>query len=567
MVIEGVEILREISRGAITTVYLGKQIALERPVLIKVLNTQWQQEPDMVERFRREAIICARLKHHNIVDIYDVGTELDNLYLIIEFIHGVNLSDFIRKYHPVPPEMILFISREILNGLAYAHSRGVIHRDMKPGNIMISDDGVVKITDFGLAFMPEFPAITSQGGTVGTPAYMSPEQAKGAALDHRSDLFSVGVTFYELATGSSPFKGENFAESIQRVLQETPPPVKELRSDIPEWYSRVVEQLLRKTPEKRPSSAKEILEQPGFHKIGTDSEALAAFIKDPSSFPALSSATASPEAPGKRLVRWQLWAVVMIFVVLLVVIAKVNSEFHPIVTPIAEQLPMETDTAATLSAPYVESDSFSTGSDSLPTAVTGDETAPPPSREMNVQQRTNNIPLSEAASVTTSRESEKKDEVVAEKNTQNILSEKDASAPGYLMVICSPWAHVYINGVKQETTPLLNPIELSPGAYQLELRNPSFGTFEREVVIQPGQVDSVVVNLLPQKGFLHLQVVPWAEVYINGEYRETTPLKEPISLPSGKYEIKLINPGYQTWKDSVIILPGETITRQVFLKR
>ncbi len=575
MVIEGFEIIREISRGAITTVYLGKQTALDRPVLIKMLNSQWHRESDIVERFRREAIICARLKHPNIVDIFDVGTEVDQLYLVIEFIQGLNLTEFIRRYHPIPIELIFFISREILQGLSYAHNQGILHRDMKPANIMISEEGAVKITDFGLALMPEMPTITVQGTTVGTPAYMSPEQAKASVLDQRSDLFSVGATLYELASGTSPFGGNSFGESIRNVLESSPPPLNKVRPEIPRWYSDLIESLLNKTPTQRPASAKEILRLPGFHKLHVTSEILAEFMKNPASFAASDTINTKTAAalPSRKSFRWQLWATVLFALLLLVVImAKVNNANQPGVNGNngeAMSVPV-TDSVGNSAGEIVQP--IRTGKDSIPA-----EKAPEPPTSTG-QPLAHSLDSSGLKNEPSAPQPVSREQFLPVENVQSRQSPPETNpntgeetaaenpAPGKLMVICSPWAEVYIDGIKKETTPLLNPIELQPGKYHLELRNPTLGSYNQTVVIKPGQLDSVVVNLIPSLGTLNLQVIPWAKVYINGEYRETTPLKEPLTLPVGKYELKLVNPAFRVWIDSIEIHPGEIVTRQIFLQ-
>ncbi|MCB0301995.1 MAG: serine/threonine protein kinase, partial [Calditrichaeota bacterium] len=308
--IKGYDIIREISRGPISTAYLGKQLSLNRPVLIKRLNNQWMNETDLMERFRREALICARLKHRNVVDIIDVETHPDNLYLVIEFIDGMDLARFIKEFSPMPFSVILYISREVLNGLAYAHRQGVIHRDIKPSNIMIGRDGIVKIADFGLARTADLPTISAHGEVVGTPAYMSPEQARISNLDERTDIFSLGITFYELAGQPSPFKGQSIVESIQKLLKDVPPPLHELNPEIPEWYSLLISKMLAKKTDDRPASAEAILENPHFLKTPSRSPELAQMIgqmnKESITFenteisPPVIQSIDLPKSPGKR---------------------------------------------------------------------------------------------------------------------------------------------------------------------------------------------------------------------------------------------------------------------------
>ncbi|RMF56425.1 MAG: PEGA domain-containing protein [Calditrichaeota bacterium] len=564
MEIKGYEILSEINRGAVTTVFLGRQTSLDRKVLIKVLNQQWQQEPDMVQRFRREAKICARLKHKNIVDIFDTGSGDENLYLIMEYIEGINLKAFIRKYHPIPFEILRFLVHEILNGLAYAHGQNIIHRDMKPDNIMISQEGVVKITDFGLAFMPQLPGITAQGGTVGTPAYMSPEQAKGSKVDHRSDLFSVGVTIYELASGTSPFASKHFGESIQKILSVNPPPLSEVRTDIPDWFSELVTKLMNKDPAKRPNSAKEILQLPYFKDLPIQEEHLARFIRDPDSYQTAEIVGGEQLQLQKRHHHWIRNSIVGVLALLVVVLAARVIDTREVkdsppeqstkVNPVTDTLLTKTDRG------------LPTNEKKLPPAKSSVPTPPETSKEK--PQRTSS-PI-----VATNREPAQVKEV--RENISNKLPPEEirvdsaeiaaAKESGYLMIKCIPWADIYINGEKRETTPLSAPLELEPGKYTLTLRNPAFAPEEREVVIEPGMTLSLEVTLQPAVGFLSLRVIPWAEVYVNGNHMGTTPFTKPLSLPAGKYEIRLVNPQYREWVDTLTILAGKMVTRKIDLQ-
>jgi serine/threonine-protein kinase len=569
---EGYEILREISRGPITTVYLGRQIALERQVLIKLLNVQWQNEPDLIERFRREAIICARLKHPNIVNIFNVGTEADNLFLVIEYVEGENLGKFIKEHHPIPFELVLFIAREILAGLAYAHSRGIIHRDIKPGNIMVSREGAVKITDFGLARTEDLPALTAQGGTLGTPAYMSPEQARGAVLDQRSDLFSLGVTFYEMVSNVSPFRGENFAESIQKVLKDFPKPLKQVRNDIPDWFSNLAADLLNKDPQKRQPSAKKILERPEFQNLPAGGEHLAKFLENPAGYNL-------PEPEPVRLISEKkisfpkLWigAVLLTGVVVVLVIAIFNRkqvDENAGLTP-----PASSDTVMTSRSGGDVASNSPTLIDSLPEVnknniaqqpaqtIPEKETKKPQNTGLSVQKE----PEMQAGTTAVNRAENLPVETLLTAQDSIAASPKEIS-PGGFFVLCTPWADVFIDGQKIGTTPLA-PISLQPGKYLLELKNPHCETYREQISVQSGKVDSIVVTLQLRSGYLRLMVVPWADVYINGQSYGRTPINKPISLPAGKYEVKLINPNFQAWMDSVSITAGETVSRQISLNK
>lgn len=579
MKIEGYEIIKEISRGPITTVFLGRQLALERQVLIKLLNAQWQREADLIERFRREAIICARLKHPNIVSIYDVGTHSDHLYLVIEYIEGEDLGQFVKRHHPLPVELVLFISRELIAGLAYAHSRGIIHRDIKPANVMVSREGAVKITDFGLARSEDLPSITAQGGTVGTPAYMSPEQSRGEKLDQRSDIFSLGVTLYELASGELPFRGENFADSIQKVLKNNPPALSQVRPDIPNWFSGLVEGMLQKDPRKRPASTKEVLNHPGFHNLPANRERLAAFINDPAGFRPREKSAEKPVRgfflhPSLRLPTVILGALLLALVILF---SRHGGQEPPLDNP-----PLENSAAP---AQFSDSLNSSASSFSPPQPDAAGQRAFTAGNSA-AKNRSDDIPaqtLSARASGSGDQQSLPETSSPVEDLSPQEAPSPDrerlraaqespvetaaSTVPGGLFIVCAPWAEVFIDGQKKDTTPLRQPLQLPPGAYTLELKNPGFETYRRQVAVKPGKTDSLVVNLRPRDGYLVLRVIPWAEVYIDGKYYETTPLKHPISLPAGKYELKLINPNFSARVDSVVIIAGETVSRQVTLSK
>lgn len=573
MKIEGYSILKEISRGPITTVFLGKQLALERPVLIKLLNTQWQNEPDLIERFRREAIICARLKHPNIVSIFNVGTEDDNLYLVIEYIEGEDAGRFVKRHHPIPFDLIIYIAREIINGLAYAHSRGIIHRDIKPGNIMVSREGSVKISDFGLARTEDLPALTAQGGTVGTPAYMSPEQARGKTLDQRSDLFSLGVTLYEMASGVSPFHGENFADSIRKVLNVSPKPLRQIRSDIPDWFSDLIAEMLNKDAQKRPVSAREILANPGFKSVSASSEQLAAFMEDPSAYaPAQTVEAKAASGRGRSSKKkWSIAAFLIGGLFLLLTIIFIRPEGNK-----NSSLSGGNSDSLKIVENIIPADSFVQNESSQQDSSA--QNILPQQPDESPSENSPNLAASSLAATKKRLPENQPEQPPATFQGDSLpdtltnvsqagRNEKVVVEMGGLYVACSPWAEVFIDGQKKETTPLVRPIMLQPGEYAIELKNPGFASHRRQLSIQPGQIDTLTVNLQPHFGYLNLRVIPWAEIYINGQFYEKTPIAKPISLPAGKYELKLTNPNFQTYIDSISIAAGETLSQQVMLSQ
>jgi eukaryotic-like serine/threonine-protein kinase len=251
------EILRELGRGAMGAVYLGRDPKINRKVAVKTLDyaeVETDELADVKDRFFREAQAAGQLTHPNIVSIYDAGEEHDMAYIAMELLIGDTLNRRCRPNDCPPLSETLRIISEVTAALDYAHNQGVVHRDIKPGNIMLLEDGRVKVTDFGIAQVIDSTQ-TRTGVILGTPSYMSPEQLAGKDVDGRSDLFSLGIVFYELLTGSKPFKGENISATLYAITHAAHPSVSEIVPDIPACCTAIVDKLLAKAVSKRFRSA------------------------------------------------------------------------------------------------------------------------------------------------------------------------------------------------------------------------------------------------------------------------------------------------------------------------
>jgi serine/threonine-protein kinase len=245
------EIRAEIGRGGMGTVYRGYDPTLDRHVAVKVLAPHLVWQENFVERFMREARSAARLNHPNIVTIHDVGNEAGWYYFVMEFLEGRALTDVIEQSGPMSPEQVLKILRPLASALDYAHNKGVVHRDIKPSNIVVSPSGHVTLTDFGIARAAQEARLTNTGTVVGTPEYMSPEQAKGMNVDVRSDQYSLGVMVYQMLTGRVPFEADSTLALMYKVVHEPPPPMATLRSDLPAGVASALERAMAKEPGAR----------------------------------------------------------------------------------------------------------------------------------------------------------------------------------------------------------------------------------------------------------------------------------------------------------------------------
>jgi eukaryotic-like serine/threonine-protein kinase len=247
-------VTRKLGGGGMADVYLAEDQELGRRVAIKILHDRYANDDQFVERFRREATHAAGLSHPNIVSIFDRGETNGSYYIVMEYVEGRTLKELIRSRGPCPIQVAIAYTRQILAALRYAHRNGVIHRDIKPHNVIVDAEGVVKVTDFGIA-RAGASQMTEEGAIIGTAQYLSPEQARGAPVDQTSDLYSTGIVLFELVTGEVPFSGETPVEIAMKHLSETPDAPSDLRQEVPPDLDMVVLRALAKEPSDRYQSA------------------------------------------------------------------------------------------------------------------------------------------------------------------------------------------------------------------------------------------------------------------------------------------------------------------------
>jgi eukaryotic-like serine/threonine-protein kinase len=250
-------IIRKLGAGGMADVYLAEDQELGRRVAIKILNDRHAADDSFIERFRREAKNAAGLSHPNIVSIYDRGEAEGTYYIAMEYLDGRSLKELIVGRGPAPIKTAIDYSRQILAAVGFAHKHGIVHRDIKPHNVLVGPEGRLKVTDFGIA-RSGASQMTEVGSIIGTAQYLSPEQARGAPVDQTSDLYSVGVVLYEMLTGQVPFTGDTPLEIAMKHLSEIPKPPSELRPEVPHDLDSVVLRALAKDPSERYQSADEM---------------------------------------------------------------------------------------------------------------------------------------------------------------------------------------------------------------------------------------------------------------------------------------------------------------------
>jgi eukaryotic-like serine/threonine-protein kinase len=269
--IGNVRIEKLLARGGMAEVYLGSHLNLERPVAVKLLHSYIEEEPLLIERFRREAKVVAGLRHPNIVQIFDFDTVDGHPYIVMEYLRGPTLAAYLRHLHQrkkrIPSDQVARLLNELSIALDYAHKQGVVHRDIKPGNVLLhqkggdipldrplADDVEAVITDFGLVRIMNTASQTASGTVSGTPAYMSPEQARGDQTDHRTDIYSLGIVLYEMLAGRVPFEADSTLTVLHMQIHTTPPPI----PGIPEKVQAVIDRALLKNPQDRYNSSREL---------------------------------------------------------------------------------------------------------------------------------------------------------------------------------------------------------------------------------------------------------------------------------------------------------------------
>jgi len=246
------EVEELVGTGGMSSVYRAHDRLLDRKVALKVLHQHYSEDEDYVERFRREARAVAALSHPNIVTVIDRGEHAGRQFIVFEYIDGENLKALIQRRGPAPVTTALELAMQIARGLSFAHQQGLVHRDVKPQNILLNGDGQAKVTDFGIARSLDVQHGMTQTGTVlGTSDYIAPEQAQGQRVDEHTDVYSLGVVLYEMLTNEVPFPGENFVAVAMRHINEEPPSIRDKRPDVTPRLEAAVQCAMAKRPEDR----------------------------------------------------------------------------------------------------------------------------------------------------------------------------------------------------------------------------------------------------------------------------------------------------------------------------
>src|SRR5689334_16323622 len=252
-------IVEEVASGGMAVVYRAVQDPLGRTVAIKALKSSAATEENVATRFEREAKSLAMLQHENIINVYDFHRERGALFIVMEYVQGIDLYDLLEKCGRLPYDVAAIIAMQVARALDYVHFRGIVHRDIKPANIMLARTGGVKVMDFGIARDTNFGDLTEAGTGIGTPAYMSPEQVLGDKLDARSDLFSLGVVLYQMVTGKKPFVEDEKRSAMHKIRLEKHESARSVNPEVPPELTNIIDRFLEKQPRDRSRRAQHIV--------------------------------------------------------------------------------------------------------------------------------------------------------------------------------------------------------------------------------------------------------------------------------------------------------------------
>jgi serine/threonine-protein kinase len=511
---EKFEIISCLKQDEYSSVYLARHIYLGKNIILKALCTQRIPDTVLVDRFKREARILARLDHPNIIKVLDFGTYKEYFYISFEYFESSNLRHVLgRQNLAFSQRREIFI--DLLEAIRYAHSEGIIHRDIKPENILVNEALEVKLSDFGLAQMHTDSLVTDKLGLVGTPSYMSPEQIQGDVLTPQSDLFSCGIVACELFLNIHPFLGRDVNESLNAIISFDEEKIGVRLQPLPEDLRNVVAKLLRKKPGQRWENASAVL------------EALGAKI---------NAAPVGKRSAQSRQFSRPLIIAAMIIVVLIGAVTIYLTRRNDLEVATPASLGRDTSGFLTKKADSIR--------------IPAQEPKTNPERPLTKENIENKGQENRSAAILATQK-------------KNTSESEEAALPagvryGELFVACLPWAQVSIDSVNLDTTPLKNNLRLPVGRHQIELTHPNYPVYRSTISILAGEITMVKVNLDTLFGFLAFNVYPWGEIYIDGRYIDRTPMK-PFRLAPGAHRVTVKNAELGTFEKQVVVQQHDTL--------
>jgi len=521
---ERYEIVGPLGRGGMGMVYKAHDRTLDETVAIKILRPDFVEDPKMAERFRSEIKLARKVRHRNVCTIFDYGQDRGLLYISMELIEGVDLKRILRERGAMPPEEAYEVAIQMAEGLQAVHDAGIIHRDLKTPNIMRDAQGVARLMDFGVAKRHGAEGTaTATGHIVGTPEYMSPEQAQGQRVDFRSDVYALGVVIYEIFTGHVPFRGETPISTILKHLHDPPPLDGPQAGTIPAALKPVLRKALAKEPTYRYPSASALAE--ALRQARTPSRRQQPMATEVLESPTLEQAIRRPEAQARSHRRAWLGIVGGLAVASTVaVLQRHRPQYAPMAipdgpspaapgdakgrvpipaTPLPEAAPAATLSPVAAPPPATHAPSVAATTRPAPAPADGGRSlpalAPPPAHPAVASKRIGGLaaaPAPPPVTVATPVPAPVATPVPA----PTAAAQAEPPEPvgnGLLLVVARPWGNVRVDGAAVGTTPL-DTIALKSGLHTVVIQHPSYEPIERKVTIRAGQTERLVVDFPAQ---------------------------------------------------------------------
>ncbi|WP_164019754.1 serine/threonine-protein kinase [Pyxidicoccus trucidator] len=591
---------QELGRGGMATVFLATDLRLARRVAVKVMHPG--EDGRRAERFRREAELAASLKHPNVLEVHDFGEDaVRGPFLVCEWVQGESLRELARRLAPVPAEVAVLLGWELARALEAAHARGVVHRDVKPENVLVSKGGPLKLADFGIAALADQERLTSTGSITGSLAYMAPERIDTGAWSPASDVYAVGVILFELCTGTTPHAGKGSAHLAVSVMTRDAPPLSESAPGTPEPLAALVDRCLARDARDRPSDGAELaacLEATVVRLVGPPAEASRHFFLDPEASAArwsearfqrllgegrallsagegaraarllneaLALRPASPEVLALLRARpsvgrakvfggsavlvglvgvmgWGAWKVSLRHSPESASSAVASLPASPLVpTPAPEARPHVEGQASVSARPLRGATVSGTGAP----ARSGAQPSAP------ARLRTPPVSLPPEATPTGTQEHTTPSPPRAEA--------PPAEAQGYatLTVMTRPWAEVFVDGQSRGYTPRVREVRLSPGTHRLRFDNPLCDVVEEVIDVAAGEAVSREVVLQVRKADVTIIAPAGARLFIDGVEVGVAPLPGPVSVTHGEHVLSARGPGGDVLRQDFEAVAGE----------
>jgi serine/threonine protein kinase len=515
-------IVEEIGQGAMGVVYKAVDPLIDRTVAIKTINLDLSKEEleNFEKRFQREVQSAGKLNHPNIVTVYDVGRTEGVAYMAMEFLEGKELREILDSGVVLPIEKIAHIASQVAEGLGFAHERGIVHRDVKPANVMVMKNGLVKITDFGIAQMSS-ASRTMSGMVMGSPKYMSPEQVVGQAVDGRSDIFSLAVVLYEMLTGKAPFSGDNISAIMYQILNDEPIPPKAFNQGIPDSINYIVLKALAKHPDKRYQNAKDMARDLKRYKTmevpasgesapvpgrmerrakprdsaGDATQLMPSMLFHEGELPPIQSTTSGDGWWNTQ--RFLLYAAIPAMIVTFAAVVTLSHTRNQAATGTeqTEAAGADTKTASTVAPPKAQPATAvppKAGTQSSAASLAAGNGQPnaaaqPAMPSTADKAAESKLKAKEAAAKEKAKLKHEKAKLASAGTSKTDEKPKSGSAqPATVMLAISPWGEVFVDGARQGVSPPLRELSLSPGKHTVLVVNETFKPYSQTIEAVPG---------------------------------------------------------------------------------